>query len=96
MDWVGKTATVFVAFSVAYILKKRWRSPISDIRGPDHSASFLLGLFSPHHFGMSSTDRIWGVGHLKYLWSSECGVIEDHFLSEYGGIVRFRGALLVR
>ena len=96
MDWVGKTATVFVALSVAYILKKRWRSPVSDIRGPDDSASFLLGLSTPRHFGMPRTDRIRGVGHLKYLWHSKYGVIEDRFLKEYGSIVRFRDGLLVR
>jgi hypothetical protein len=91
MDWVGKTATVFVALSVAYILKKRWRSPISDVRGPDDSALIFLGLFTPRHSGMSRTDRIRGVGHLKQIWHSDCNALEDRFLNEYGGIVRYRG-----
>ena len=45
---------------------------------------------------MSCADRIRGIGHLDYLSGSERGVIEDRFLSEYGGVVRFKGALLVR
>jgi len=44
MDWISKAATVVVAVSVAYaLLRKLRRSSISDIRGPDNSASFLLG-----------------------------------------------------
>lgn len=37
-----------------------------------------------------------GVGHLKFLWHSESGVIESLFLREYGGIVRIKGPFLVR
>jgi len=36
------------------------------------------------------------VGHLKYLWHSECGVIENQFLREYGTVVRIKGPFLVR
>ena len=37
-----------------------------------------------------------GVGHLKFLWHSECGVVENQFLREYGTVVRIKGPFLVR
>lgn len=37
-----------------------------------------------------------GVGHLKFLWHAEFGVIEDRFLREYGSVVRIKGPFSVR
>lgn len=37
-----------------------------------------------------------GVGHLKFLWHSESGIIEHQFLEEYGNVVRVKGPFSVR
>jgi hypothetical protein len=47
MGWITKVVTVVAAVSLAYLLyRKQRRSSISDIRGPDDCASFLLGLLT--------------------------------------------------
>ncbi|KAF9787463.1 cytochrome P450 [Thelephora terrestris] len=75
MGWITKLVTVVAAVSLACLLyRKQRRSSISDIRGPDDCASFLLG-------------------HLKFLWHAESGVIEDRLLKEYGSVVRIKGPL---
>jgi len=48
MDWIGRTVIVVVAVSVAgALLRKLRRYSISDIRGPDDSASFFMGPSTP-------------------------------------------------
>ena len=37
-----------------------------------------------------------GTGHLKFLWHSESGVVENRFLEEYGSVVRIKGPFSVR
>jgi len=46
--------------------------------------------------GMARTNQMGDIGHLKFLWHSESGVIENRFLKEYGNVVRIKGPFLVR
>ena len=50
MGWIIKITAVVVVVSLAYtLLRKLWGSSISDVRGPNDSASFFLGPFTPAH-----------------------------------------------
>jgi hypothetical protein len=95
MDYT-KVTVAAVAIPVAWLLfKKLRRSDIADIRGPDTSWSFLLGMTKSRLWTLPRrSDR--PVGHLKLLWQSDCGTMEEMFLDNYGSVVRIKTPFTVR
>ena len=49
------------------------------------------------HFRLNSCTGTWDVtGHLPSLQDAEAGELENHYLTTYGSIVRWKGPLGVR
>ena len=73
------------------------RISLDDVPGPENP-SFLHGAlrFSSQWSVFDSTHPPDTVGNLPNLQGAEAGELESHYLTTYGSIVRWKGALGVR
>jgi hypothetical protein len=95
MDYIKVTVAAVTIPAAWLLFKKLRRSDIADIRGPDTSWSFLLGTTKSRSWTLSRRSHL-PVGHLKLLWQSERGTIEEMFWDNYGSVVRIKAPFTVR
>ena len=84
------------AAAAAYAVYRRYtRISLDDVPGPENP-SFLYGMlhFNSRWFVFDSMRD--ATGHMPTWRDAEAGELEDHYLTTYGSIVRWKGPLGVR
>ena len=90
------------AATATYAAYRRYtRISLDDVPGPENP-SFLYGAlhsFQPSmfRFRLNPCTGTWNAtGNMLSVWNAEAGKLEDHYLTTYGSIVRWKGPFGVR